>query len=463
MIPTVRPNRTLIASRVALSLRPLAAGLAGCTGDGNGGDGGSGSDGSDGGSGTTTGSTTDQQVEIEFWDYFGGTEDSEMKKLKNEFEERNPNITVNTQAVPFGDVPTKVVSAAASGNTPHVFTYWMSFSSYYEAKGILDPIDDYLSDGLNPYYDLVEPAATAGGNVVALPMDIHAMMLATNDTVLEEAGAPMQPTTHDEFVSAANAIQENTDKRPFFLQTANNSFAGFRVYYSLLRQQGGKMFEGEDGDLGQPVFHESDAGIAAAEFYDLVTGQRNWDNADDISDSNIRVNEFKNDQAGMGFIGNWTANNFQNEQNEFIDGLEFTYHQPWGFGGDTKSTFCESNGFFFPSNPDHTEAEKEARVKFVEYVTQNNPIWATKATHLPSTPEVATSDTVTSHPIYQKYEIVKTLQEMASNGQLTYQPRATIDLYAPEIGKSLSSIYAQNMEPQEALTQSANAISDRMS
>jgi ABC-type glycerol-3-phosphate transport system substrate-binding protein len=425
------------------------AGLAGCGGGGDGG----------GGNVTTTGA---QQVTIQFWDYFGGTEDEEMQALVDEFENENPDVTVETEAVPFGEVPTKLRTSAASGNAPHVATYWMSFSSFFEAEGIIDPIDEYLQDGLNPYYDSVEPAATAGGNVVALPMDIHGMMLATNDTVLEEAGAPMEPTTNDELVEAANAVKNNTDARPFFLQEANNLFAGFRTYFACLKQQGGDMFEDGDPSTGTPVFHETDAGLAAAEFMASVTGERGWDDPSDLSDENARTDEFENDQAGMGFIGNWTANNFQNDQNEFPDDLEFTYHAPWGFAGDTQETFCESNGFFFPSNSSHTNAEKEARVRFVEYVTQNNPIWSTQATHLPSTPEVAESDTVTSDPMYNEYEIVQTLAEMASNDQLVYQPRATIDLYAPEVGNPLSSIYAQNLDPQEAITQSANAISDRM-
>ncbi|SFR97073.1 carbohydrate ABC transporter substrate-binding protein, CUT1 family [Halomicrobium zhouii] len=435
------------------------AGLAGCSGDG-GGDGSGGSGGETNGDATKTTAASD--VEITFWESFGGTEASELKTLISEFEDENPNITVNTQSVPFGEVTTKLTTAAASGNAPHVASYWMSFSSYFNSEGILDPIDDYLQDGLDPYYDIVEPAATAGGNTVALPIDIHGMMLATNNTVLEEAGAPAAPSTPDELAEAANAVKENTDKRPFFLQTYDNLYEGFRVYFSLVKQQGGNMFENGDPSTGNPVFHETDAGLAAAKFYDSVTGEQGWDDTDDLSDTDVRINEFKNDQAAMGFMGNWMANRLQNDNNEFIDGLDFTYHPPWAFAGGTKETFCESNGFFFPSNPSHTNAEKKARVKFVEYITQNNPVWATKAGHLPPTPKVAESDEVTSHPIYDEYGIVETLADMAANDQLRYQPRADINLYAPEIGGSLSSIYAQNVEPQEGITKSATAIRDRM-
>ncbi|WP_226013539.1 extracellular solute-binding protein [Halomicrobium salinisoli] len=435
------------------------SGLAGCSGGG----GSDGEDGSgDGNTGSATKTTASQDVEITFWESFGGTEAAELEILTSEFEDEHPNITVNTQSVPFGEMTTKLTTAAASGNAPHVASYWMSFSSYFNSEGILDPIDEYLQDGLNPYYDIVRPAATAGGDTVALPMDIHGMMLATNNTVLDEAGAPTAPSTPEELAEAANAVKENTDKRPFFLQTYDNLYEGFRVYFSLVKQQGGNMFKNGDPSTGEPVFHETDAGLAAANFYDSVTGERGWDYTDDLSDSNVRINEFKNDQAAMGFMGNWMANRLQNDNNEFIDGLDFTYHSPWSFAGDTKKTFCESNSFFFPSNPNHTNAEKKARVKFVEYITQNNPVWATKAGHLPPTPKVAESDEVTSHPVYEEYEIVKTLAEMAENDQLRYQPQTDINLYAPEIGGSLSSIYAQNIEPQDGINKSATAIRDRM-
>jgi multiple sugar transport system substrate-binding protein len=287
-------------------------------------------------------------------------------------------------------------------------------------------------------------------------------MLATNNTVLEEANAPMEPTTKEELFEAANAIKQNTDKRPFFLQTYNNVYEGFRVYYSLLRQQGGRVFKNGDWTTGEPVFHETEEGAAAAEFYSSVTGEHGWDATNDLSDQNVRINDFKNGEAGMGFLGNWTVNRFQNESNEVIDGLDFSYHAPWGFDGSEKKTFCESNAFFFPSNPEHTEAEKKARVQFVEYITQNNPVWGTGAAHLPSTPEVAESDVVTSHPLYEEYDVIKTLSEMAENDQLRYQPQTDVNFYASEIGGPLSNIYAQNVEPQEGITKAANAISSRM-
>lgn len=439
------------------------AGLAGCAGGGSDGGSTANSENSndDGGTGSNT-TSSQKEVEITLWESFGGTEAAELKSLTSDFEDEYPHISVNTQSVPFGEVPTKLTTAAASGNTPHVASYWMSFSTYFNSKGILDPIDDYLENGLNPYYDVVEPAATADGNVVALPMDIHGMMLATNNTVLEEANAPMAPTTKEELFEAANAVKQNTEKRPLFLQTYNNVYEGFRVYYSLLRQQGGRVFKDGDWTTGEPVFQETESGSAAAEFYASVTGEHGWDATNDLSDQNVRINEFKNGKAGMGFLGNWMVNRFQNENNEVIDDLDFTYHAPWGFAGDAKKTFCESNAFFFPSNPDHTEAEKKARVQFVEYITQNNPVWATGAAHLPSTPEVAESDTVTSHPLYRKYEVIKTLSEMAANDQLRYQPQTDVNFYASEIGGPLSNIYAQNIDPQEGITKAANAISGRM-
>lgn len=435
------------------------AGLAGCSGGSDG----TGSDGSDQGNNGSTENPVDQEVEITLWESFGATEAAELEALITEFENQNSNITVNVQSVPFGDMTTKLTTAAASGNAPHVASYWMSFSSYFNSQGILDPIDEFLDDGLNPYYDVVRPGATADGNVVALPMDIHGLMLATNNTVLEEAGAPMAPTTPDELAEAANAVKNNTDKRPLYLQTYDNMYEGFRVYFSLVKQHGGNMFENGDPSSGEPIFHETDAGIEAAEYLDSITGSRGWDSTDNMSDANLRINEFQNGEAAMGFLGNWTSNRFQNDNNEFVDDLDFTYHAPWGFNGGTKETFCESNSFFFPSNPDHTNAEKQARVQLVEYITQNNPIWGTKAGHLPPTPKVAESDELTSHPVYEEYNIVSTLAEMAANNQLRYQPRADINLYTPEIGGSLSSIYAQNLEPQEGITRSANAISDRMS
>ncbi|QLH78300.1 extracellular solute-binding protein [Halosimplex rubrum] len=423
-------------------------GLAGCGSNGS-----NGSGGTDGAPGTVG----DQSVEITFWDYFGGTENEEIEALVADFEEEHSNITVSSEAVPFDEFVDNLFTSVASGNAPHVASYWMSFSTFLEAEGVIDPIDEYLSEGLDPYYDIVEPAATVGDSTYALPMDVHAHMLVTNDTVMEEAGAET-PTNFEEFKTAANAIQENTDARPFPLLQDNSPIGAMRYFYGLLLQHEGASLV-EDGE---PVYHENEGGQRSAEFMDQVTDEFGWDQTS-LSDAQERTNLFLDDQVGMMFVGNWQANNFENEDGEIPDDLEFTYHRPYVFPGEARRAWAESNGFFFPTNDSHTETEKQAAVQFVEYITQNNPLWAQTAGHLPATPEVAESEEVTSSPRYEEYDIVSTLAGMAEDGELVYQPPLEFDMYATDITNPLVGIYSQDSDPQDALDQSANAFSSRMS
>jgi len=461
-MPDDRPTRRFDRRSVIRGLGAAGlAGLAGCggsdsddpaanpDGDGDGGDG-------------TTGGGGDDVTEIVFWEYFGGTEQNEIQSLVEEFNTQHDGIQVEMSNVPFDNFFDAVFTAIASEDAPHVTTYWMSFSNYMVQEGAIDPIDEYMEVSVDDYYESAHPAMQVDGNVYALPMDIHGNMLISNLSVLEEAGVDGVPDDWESFQSACNAVKENTDARPFALMDSNSPVIGMRQYFTVLQQEGAQLVEGSPEEGWDVVYGDSEEALNAAQFVDDVTGEYEWDTTD-LSDADERWTLFRDDELGMILGGNWMVNTLQNEDDEIPEDLEFTYSKPYVFPGGEPGTFGESTGYFFPSDPSHTEEERQAAVTFAEWITHNNPLWAQTAGHLPAAKEVGESDEVTSSDLYQEYNIVSTLAEMADAGEMVYHPRLPIDIYTSEISSPFVDVYAQNTDPADALESSASAMEDRLS
>lgn len=403
-----------------------------------------------------------EDVEITFWEYFGGTEQDEINALVDEFNEQHDDITVEMENVPFGDFFESVFTGIASESAPHVTTYWMSFSEFMRNEGAIDPITDHMEVSIDDYYESAHPAMQLDGEVYALPMDVHGFGLWANNTVLDDAGVDDIPDDWDSFEAACNQIQENTDARPAAIMENNDGVSGMRTYLTVLSQEDESSLVEETEDGWEVVYDQTDGGQNAAQFLDDFTGDYGWDEPE-LSDDEERINAFINNELGFFLGGNWMVNLMQDEDGELIDGLDMSFTEPFVFPGGNNGTFAESTGYFFPSDPSHTPEERTAAVRFAEWVTTNNPLWAQTAGHLPGAVEVGESDEVTESEYYADFGIVSTLDEMAAAGEMIYQPRLPVDLYETGIASPMVDIYAQNTDPDEALSSSAETLRDRLS
>lgn len=403
-----------------------------------------------------------EDVEITFWEYFGGTEQDEITALVDEFNEQHDEITVEMSNVAFDEFFESVFTAVASQDAPHVTTYWMSFSEFMRNEGAIDPITDIMENDIEDYYESAHPAMQRDGEVYAIPMDVHGYGLWVNNTVLDDAGVDEIPDDWDSFEEACNQIQQNTEARPAAIMENNDGVSGMRTYFSVLQQEDDPNLVEETDDGWEVVYDQTEGGQNAAQFLHDFTGEYEWDQPE-LADDEERINAFIDDELGFFLGGNWLVNLMQDEDGELIEGLDMTFTEPFVFPGGNNGTFAESTGFFFPADSSHTPEERTAAVRFAEWITTNNPLWAQTAGHLPAATEVGTSDEVTESAYYQDYGIVSTLDEMAANGDMIYQPSLPADLYETGISSPIVDIYGQNAEPMDALESSAETLRDRLS
>jgi ABC-type glycerol-3-phosphate transport system substrate-binding protein len=378
-----------------------------------------------------------------------------MTALIEEFNSLDNGIHVNEQGIPFPEFLNKLFTAVNSGNAPHVASYYGSYGRHLEP--VTHPIDDYLSKGAkNEYFDIAWDNLQVDGSTYALPIDIHGKALYTNDSVLESAGVEPDFTDWEAFSSACDTIVDETDSRAFSFLNWNSGQAAFRAYLIALTQAGGDVVTGEPGNY--EVAYDSDVGMQTAELMTNVTGDFGWDIPQFQSDS-ARVQDFLAGDLGMFIAGTWSVNNFENEDGNLPEDLSFSFQKPFFFPGDGEDVaWAESNSLYFPTNPNHTEEEKQAAVEFAEYVTQNNTLWASAGGHLPAAESVATSSEVKNTALWKEHGTIETMYEMVSNGKVRYQPKTAIHLNSDRFWGPFLDMYIQNTDVQSGVTASVDEL-----
>lgn len=164
--------------------------------------------------GCSGGSTTkkeDENVTVEFWtidlkanfsDYFNG--------LIESYEKDNPNVKINWVDVPFADIQSKLVAAAAGGTAPDVVNLNTQMTLTLAGQDALVDLNKEASDEQKSIYieDLWN-SAKIGDSVYAFPWYASPDIMFYNKALFEQAGMEV-PKTFDEALSMSKEFYEKT-------------------------------------------------------------------------------------------------------------------------------------------------------------------------------------------------------------------------------------------------------------
>ena len=118
-----------------------------------------------------------------------------FKELLNDFMAANPDIKVESQAIPFNQYKDQVLIAGTSGNAADVIMGNSQMMSAFNGAGILAELDDLASgDVLDDIYPGYLSGTTYGGKVKALSWAPHPIAMYYNKDLFTKAGLdPEQP------------------------------------------------------------------------------------------------------------------------------------------------------------------------------------------------------------------------------------------------------------------------------
>ena len=151
--------------------------------------------------------------EITFWTMsLSPAFDDYLNGVIDQFEAENPMVTVNWVDVPWGDMETRVLTAAASNTLPDVINLNLPFSQKLAQNGLLVDMNTAAADVKDDYFPGTWEASTYGDVVFALPWYITSNMIYYNTDLYSKAGLDPNdpPSSFDELYTYAKAIKERT-------------------------------------------------------------------------------------------------------------------------------------------------------------------------------------------------------------------------------------------------------------
>ncbi len=250
---------------------------------------------------------------LTIWATGGDADAAVMKAAGKAFEDANPGVTVNVEAISWGDGYAKVLAAAAAKKGPDIFTGGLSWGISAGNKGALA---DLRTLGVASYVQPKVPAqiykALVGyksTKVYAVPFDLTLMMMFYDKNTLSKAGITAAPKTIDDFNAAAAKLKAAGVATPVYNEWGNADWLGF---FSWLYSMGGSLY-----DATCKVTINNAKGVAALNQYKKLYAEQGAPKPG-VADWSMNDN-LKKGTYGIGFSGNFQASSFYTYYKDYKD------------------------------------------------------------------------------------------------------------------------------------------------
>ncbi|AHC13959.1 ABC transporter substrate-binding protein [Salinispira pacifica] len=305
-----------------------------------------------------SGASVDEAAEITFWtmslaprfnDYLNG--------VISDFEAANPNVTVNWVDVPWGDMETKILTAAASDTLPDVANLNLPFSQKLAQNDLLVDMSDQASDVQGRFFEGTWNASSYGDTIFALPWYITSNMVYYNKALFEEAGLDSAdpPESFDELLEYAREIKESTGAYGYM------TFFNDQFIMEELERMGIRLF---NEDFSEANFNTAEV-REAAEYYAtmLEEGLIPSETLTSKSGTGEAIQLYSSGELAMFFGGTSHARMIQENSAEVYENT--------GVGPQIRGTGGKSNiavmNIAVPESSEHPEAA----LAFAKFLTNN--------------------------------------------------------------------------------------------
>lgn len=390
-------------------------------------------------------------VEIEWWDFLAGGDGVRMKALIDQFNEEHPDITIEGTTLEWG-LPfyTKVRTAVAVGQGPDIMTYHLSRLPLAMEEGVLSPITaaELETAGISTddfFPATITAASTDDGELMAVPFDIHAIVAYYNRSALEGTdwldadGNLTGLNSVEDMTALLTWAKEEGFSDPLSFQSEGGG-GTWRMFYTLLRQQGGEMLT--DGEVL--------AGDNMDKAVNSIQTLADWRSAGLIPEQasyEASVALFSGKKSVMHINGVWEVPTFKDAaENETLGFDWFANEVPQLM--DQPATWADSHAFAIPNDPEMSQKKRDAVLTVIGWMEKHSLDWA-GAGHIPAyKPTVESAD-------YAALEPNATYASLADNA--AFDPRSKIAGVASPIYDAVDNLIAPAMHgflsPEDAAEQ----------
>lgn len=368
----------------------------------------------------TAGAGAAQAVEISFFRFFGecqaeygsvntaaeaNGECGIITALANQFAAENTlGATVATQIVDWGAYYDLLTATYSTGSIPDVAVMHGSVLPNFAERGLLMPLGPVFAEAGIDTADFVPAAlanATSGGEVYALPYDLHALLWHVNMDLMAEAGlvnpdgTPILPTSPEELIAQGRQFKERTGK--FYLASESQAAEGMmvRFWQSLMWQQGVDVLSAD----GKTASIDTPEGLTAA---DLVKAMYDEGLVNPALDYAGAEQAFLNGEAGIIMNGTWVVDSYDTQARSGEAALKNyrVANLPTLFG--TPAVWADSHMWVIPADPSRSPEETAAAVAFIKFLNDNSFQWS-RTGHLSVRQSVIDSPEFASLPHRTEY------------------------------------------------------------
>ncbi|MFZ0476542.1 MAG: sugar ABC transporter substrate-binding protein [Halobacillus sp.] len=317
-----------------------------------------------------------------------GEEGKKLQEFSKTFEENNPDLTVDVQAIPWDTAHDKLLTAVASGNGPDVVQLGTTWVPEFAEAGALKDLSEYMGDYPNfAKENFFEGSVTTmehGDQVVGIPWYVDTRVIYYRTDLLKEAGYEEAPKTWDEMKDAATKLDARGEDSYGLDIDRNDQITPF-----IFAWQNGYEANLEQNELNfdSPEFKE------ALEYYTsyFEEGLSPTQEGVDI------VEAFKSGSKPMFFSGPWMIN-IINDQAPDLEGKWATAVMP------TKETNTSSMGGSHLSVFESAD-NVEGALKYISFMTDvdTQMDWLEESNTLPSRTEAWEKPKMTDDPNYATF------------------------------------------------------------
>ena len=186
-----------------------------------------------------------EDITLTMWDFKSG--DPVFAPYTNwaieQFEEMNPNITIELVPQPNNEYYNLLGTAIAAGSGPDVMLIHGG-TRLTERQDIMTPLDSFIGEEADSFINIQNGwTNTETGEIIALPITIQGFVYYYNKNIYAEAGLDPEvpPTTWEELTANCEAIMANTDASCF--TAGGRDGHGMQFYGSMFAAA---MFTPED-------------------------------------------------------------------------------------------------------------------------------------------------------------------------------------------------------------------------
>jgi multiple sugar transport system substrate-binding protein len=259
------------------------------------------------------------------------------------FSAAYPNITIQEERVPYGDLPTKVQVYVASGQAPDIMMGRNDFASAYAAGELTLPLQQFFSaDFIADVYGPLRESATIDGNLVCLPWETNPVYMAFNRDIFDKLGITPPPevaeydggwTVEDYlkcFDDVTKALRASGDQQTFALAASGYGNGGPGSNYTQLESIWVRMMgdpnAAKDSSAYNTFMGVSEDGFTASGYVntaEAAAGMANYKAvfANGYTPTGVVPDQFRGGAAAITFSGTGTVKRFLKTGQPFNFGM----------------------------------------------------------------------------------------------------------------------------------------------